>query len=53
MTALWVHELADRFWADVGDTSPDFPRDLVDDLVWAATVTPVALTGLSIDAVNA
>ena len=53
MTALWIHEIADRFWADVRESSPVFPRDLVDDLVWAATVTPVALPGLSIDAVNA
>ena len=53
MTALWVHEIADRFWANVGDTSADFPRDLVDVIMWAAPVTPVELPRLSIDAVNA
>jgi hypothetical protein len=53
MTALWVHEIADRFWEHAGETSSTFPRDLLDVVVWAVPVAPVELPGLSIERVNA
>ena len=52
MTALWIHEIADRFWADVGDAPSRFPRDLVDVVCWALPVDPVELPDLSIAGVN-
>lgn len=53
MTALWIHEIADRFWADVGDAPPAYPRDLVTVVFWALPVRPVALPDLSIARMNA
>ncbi len=53
MTALWVHETADRFWADVGDASRTYPRDLLEVMHWALTVRPVELHDLSIARMNA
>ncbi len=52
MTALWIHEIVDRFWTNAGDTPSDFPRDLSSVLVWALPVDLVELPGLSIDGIN-
>ncbi|MFN8634256.1 MAG: hypothetical protein U0893_10400 [Chloroflexota bacterium] len=52
MTALWVHEIADRFWADVGDLPTVFPRELADVACWAVPVEVFELPQLSIHAVN-
>jgi hypothetical protein len=53
MTAFWIHEIVDRFWADAGGAPPGFPRDLLESACWALTVTSEPLVDLSIDAVNA
>lgn len=53
MSALWVHEVAERFWTDAGGAPDGFPRDLLDGLCWAVPVTPEALPSLTVAAVNA
>ena len=53
MSALWVHEIADRFWADAGGPPPGFPRDLLAVVCWALPVAPIELRDLSIARVNA
>lgn len=53
MSALWVHEVAERFWADAGGAPSGFPRDLLNALSWALPVAPFELPGLSVDRANA
>src|SRR5689334_14174570 len=53
MTALWVHEVADRFWADAGGSPVAFPRDLNDAVCWALPVRVEELPALSIALVDA
>jgi hypothetical protein len=53
MSALWIHEVAERFWTDAGGVPDGFPRDLLAALCWAVPVAPVELPGLSITGVNA
>ena len=53
MSALWIHEIAERFRADAGGAPDGFPRDLLDVLGWAVPVTPEELPNLSITSVNA
>jgi hypothetical protein len=53
VTALWIHEIADRFWADVGEAPLAYPRDLVKVVFWALPVRPVELQDLSIARMNA
>jgi hypothetical protein len=53
VTALWIHEIADRFWADVGEAPPAYPRDLVTVVFWALPVRPVEIHDLRIDRMNA
>ena len=53
MSALWVHEVAERFWADAGGAPAGFPRDVGVAAGWALPVVPVGLPDLSIAAVNA
>jgi len=53
MSALWVHEVAERFWGDAGGAPSGFPRDLMDALSWALPVAPFELPGLSVDRANA
>jgi hypothetical protein len=52
VTALWVHEIADRFWADVGESALAYPRDLLTVMHWALTVRPVETHDLSIARIN-
>lgn len=53
MSALWVHEDAERFWADAGGAPDGFPRELLDAVSWALPVAPCELPGLSVACVNA
>jgi hypothetical protein len=53
MTALWVHELADRFWADAGGAPNRFPREPSEAITWALPIHVESLPRLSIAAVNA
>ena len=53
MSALWVHEVAARFWSDAGGATSGFPRDVGAAASWALPVVPVALPDLSIAVVNA
>ena len=53
MSALWIHEIADRFWADADGTPPNFPRDLLEVACWALPIAAVELADLSIDRINA
>ena len=52
MTALCVHEIADRFWADVGEEPMSFPRELADVACWAIPVEVFELPNLSVGAIN-
>lgn len=52
MTALWIHEIADHFWADVGESALAYPRDLLTVMHWALTVRPVETRDLSIARIN-
>jgi hypothetical protein len=53
MTALWIHEVAERFWADGGGPLATFPRDLREAATWALAVGLVTLPDLSISSVDA
>jgi hypothetical protein len=53
VTALWIHEVAERFWADAGGAPDGLPRDLRDAASWALPVAPVELPNLSIAVVDA
>lgn len=53
MSALWIHEIADRFWTDAGGAPPNFPRDLLEVACWALPVASVEVSDLSIARVNA
>lgn len=53
MTALWIHEVAERFWADSGSPPSGFPRDLREAATWALAVGLEALPRLSIRSVDA
>src|SRR4051812_14023107 len=53
MSALWVHEVAERFWIDAGGAPAGFARDLREALSWALPVSPEMLPDLSITRVNA
>lgn len=53
MSALWIHEIVDRFWADAGAIPTRYPRDLLQDAFWAVPVSHEALPALSISGVNA
>lgn len=48
MTALWVHEAAERFWADAGGPPPDYPCDLREPISWALPLDVIELPGLSV-----
>jgi hypothetical protein len=52
MTALWLHERADRFWADAGGAPPAFPRDLREAVSSALPVAIIDLADLSIARVD-
>jgi hypothetical protein len=52
VTALWIHETADHFWADVGESALAYPRDLLTVMHWALTVRPVETRDLSIARIN-
>jgi hypothetical protein len=60
MTPLWVHEIADHFWADAGGPPLDplratqaFPRELSDAITWSLPIHVESLSSLSIAAVDA
>ena len=53
MSALWIHEIAERFWRDACGAPVGFPRDLRDAIAWALPVMPVELPDLSIAAIDA
>lgn len=53
MTALWIHEAADRFWADAGGEPTALPRDLDEPIVWALPIAVIPLPGLCVAAVDA
>ncbi len=53
MTALWVHEAAERFWSEAGGPPDAFPRDLRDAIGWALPIALVELPGLGVAAVDA
>jgi hypothetical protein len=52
MTALWIYEVAERFWEDSGRPPPGFPRDLREAVTWALAVGLEALPDLSIRTVD-
>src|SRR6266536_3027890 len=53
MTALWIHEVAERFWDDSGEPPQRFPRDLREAATWALAIGLETLPELSISAVDA
>lgn len=53
MTALWVHELAERFWTDAGGAPQAFPRNLGDAIAWALPVAHYELPDLCVASVDA
>ena len=52
MTALWIHEVVDRFWANVGEVPLEYPRDLADVLLWAVPVDLAPIPDLRIAAID-
>jgi Zn-dependent peptidase ImmA (M78 family) len=53
MSALWVHEVAERFWIDAGGVPDGLPRDLREAVSWALPISTEMLPDLSITRVNA
>lgn len=53
MTALWIHEAAERFWIEAGGAPNELPRDIGSAVSWALPVAVISLSGLRIAAVDA
>jgi hypothetical protein len=41
VTALWIHEIVDRFWSEAGEAPATFPRDLAGLVGWVLPVKGV------------
>jgi hypothetical protein len=53
VSALWIHEAAERFWADAGGAPTAYPREIHEAAVWALPVATERIAGLSVAVVDA